>query len=608
MSMQPKTFRWTIPQSRTSDWTRGASDDAFQFETTKDSELTCTFAQPFSVLQEFEVPFDSEGTFLTEFYVNSALVLKQKLTSEKKTIAVSTRDYGDHEKYDVSLRVTPVGEGRLTVAEEILAQQNEGSLARKKKLVLVSAIVILAYLSTCVALVTKDYGVLTQVFAAISTAVALLGVSWSIKSWLLPKIRKVARSSLATIAASIVALVALGLLLEYTAYQIAKANYAQTVKTAAADARGLTAADLQQLALEQPNRKEAWVLLEYRVQQTSRAVGGNEGRALHRAFYREFFGIAEAFEQNALVNPEIVENQLTLFCSKTDLTPMFPIKFVNVLDISSWVHILNTNAGEETAGCSFATNRASKAFLPLKDDCNIAVEHQELEKQKQTILATISDPTAALGRAIFDQLKKDFEAAGALPNCGALMTTQDAFNSCTSGISLASRDNVNSLNMLPSSNLRHEYQFVLSSWAWAQVGICARAMQAGLDTTAIRRDLIGRFSGLITLRRSMSGAGATWPDSPQNLPLHMAMLQRTYKTDYQCGSRLSEPLYACFGSEEDFKTELSASLDEPVASDVWEYAWWTRGTLEVFIDKDGNPDADLLQEEIAKLLDTNWRL
>lgn len=606
--MQVKTFRWTIPDNRSGDWTRGASDDAFHFETGKDTELTCVFTQPSSVLQKFEVPIDCEGTWLVEFYVNNAQILQQKLTDGQKTLAVATQQYAGTEGFEVSMRVTPVGQGRLTVAEEVLGHENQTSLARKKALVLVAAITILAYLSTCVALVTKDYGILTQVFATIGTAAGFVGVSWSIKKWSLPGIRRIARSTVATALTSVVALFALTLLLEFTTYQIAKANYSQTIRTAAADARALTAAELQDLALTQPNRKEPWVLLEYRVQQTARAIGGNEGRALHREFYREFFGISKAFDQNTLVNQEVIESQLAQFCQSTDLTPWLPIKFINLLDVSTWVYLFDTNAGEEVAGCAFATNRVSKAFLPLKDDCDISVEHQVLEEQRQEILATIDDPTANLGREIFDQLKTDIGPIAALPHCGANMTTQDAFDTCISDLSVAARNNVNALNMLPSSNLRHEYQFVLASWAWAQAGICARANQAGLETAAIRQDMIGRFSGLITLRRSMSGAGATWPDSPQNLPLHMAMLHRTYKSDYQCASRLSEPLFRCFGGEEAFRSELSASLDEPMASDVWEYAWWTRGTLEVFIDRDGNPDARLLQDEISKLLDTNWRI
>lgn len=608
MIMQAKTFRWTIPENRAGDWTRGASNDAFQFETRKDAELTCVFSQPSCVLQKFEVPIDCEGTWLVEFYVNDTRTLKQKLTGEQMTLAVATQKYADTEAFEVSMRVTPVGQGRLTVTEEIQTQENETSLARKKALVLGAAIAILAYLSTCVALVTKDYGILAQVFATIGTAAGLVGVSWSIKSWLLPGIRRIARSAVATALTSVVALFALMLLLEFTTYQIAKANYAQTVRKAAADARALTAAELQDLALTQPNRKESWILLEYRVQQTARAIGGNEGRAIHREFYRDFFGISEAFDDNTLVNQGAIESQLAKFCRGTDLTPWLPIKFINLLDVSTWVHLFDTNAGEEAAGCAFAANRVSKAFLPLKDDCDISVEHQVLVNQRQEILATIDDPTANLGREIFDQLKRDIRPIAALPHCGAKMTTQDAFDTCTSDLSVAARNNVNALNMLPSSNLRHEYQFVLTSWAWAQAGICARANQAGLDTAAIRQDMIGRFSGLITLRRSMSGAGATWPDSPQNLPLHMAMLHRNYNTDYQCASRLSEPLFRCFGGEEAFRTELSASLDEPIASDVWEYAWWTRGTLEVFTDRDGNPDARLLQDEILKLLDTNWRI
>ena len=84
MAMQPKTFSWTIPQDRIGDWIRSASGDAFQFETMKDTELTCGFVQPLSVLRDFEVHTDCKGIWLIEFYVDGHRVLKEKLRSEKK--------------------------------------------------------------------------------------------------------------------------------------------------------------------------------------------------------------------------------------------------------------------------------------------------------------------------------------------------------------------------------------------------------------------------------------------------------------------------------------------------------------------------------------------
>ena len=481
--------------------------------------------------------------------------------------------------------VTPTGGQNFSVLEPAAVTGNPGAFRLRKQLVLASAIVIFAYVSICISDIAANIDILAQVVTGLSAAMALLGMSWALGARLRRLVRRIALSWPSTALLLAPALVFLSMLVDFTGYAITKSIYTQRVLALALDPNEPTISNLRDVALTMPNRKEAYVLVEYQAAQVQSTVGGIEGRMRHREIFREFLGLTDAFDNNTLMNPDQVTAELELFCEYPDLTPYAPVKFTNLFRVLLGGDAQRT---EESAGCSIALDRFRRSLLPLFEDCSTQTSDGQLDHYNR-LAEAFQDPSTLLRLEILNSLRSAFTAESEDSSvCQRFValgnnSTQTEADACAGSLSTAAMENLSALERLDGATNHHEYQFALSAWAYQDLLHCSYTTSLNLDGSGFGQNVLDRVGRLVMLRNRLAEAEQSvgrWPAPPETLAINMALLAQTHNGRYACAAIPEAHLVNCFGSRAVFLEELEPRLtgiDVANLSTLW---WWSRGSLE----------------------------